>query len=102
MSINPVSLLIGLLVFGLIAYVARWALNQFPAPQPIQMIVMVIIFVIFLFWLLGELGVHGSRIRIGQYEGFLPGVAPARVVGVVLARGFRYDAPDYRVAFDYG
>lgn len=65
MTINLVALLIGLLVFGLIAYVARWALAQFQAPQPVQMIVMVLLLIIFIVWLLGELGIGGPTLRVG-------------------------------------
>ena len=37
-----IGLLIGLVVFALVAYLLWWLLNQFPLPQPVKMIVTVL------------------------------------------------------------
>ncbi len=66
MTVNLIHLLIGCLVFGLIAYVARPVLRPFAAQAPGETIVLVILLILLIVWLLGELGVGGPVIRIGE------------------------------------
>jgi len=51
------SILISLLVFALIAYLAFWILGQIPMPQPIRVIVTAIIGIILLLALLSHGGI---------------------------------------------
>jgi amino acid transporter len=66
MTINLVSLLIGFLVFFLLAYGVRLMCRQLAAPPPVETIVLLILLVVFIFWLLGELGVRGPVIHVGD------------------------------------
>jgi len=58
-------LLVGILIFGLIAYVVRWALAQFAVPAPVSTVVMILLLIVFVVWLLGVLGLGGPVLRIG-------------------------------------
>ena len=47
-----VSLLVTVLVFGLICYIAFWAMSYLNVPEPIRKVVTVIIVVVAVIWLL--------------------------------------------------
>ena len=66
MTINLVTLLVGFLIFFLVAYGARLVIRQLGAPPPTEIIVMLILLVIFIVWLLQELGISGPIIRVGS------------------------------------
>lgn len=59
-----ISLLIGLVVFALIAYLLWWLLSLIPLPQPIRVIVTVLFVLICIVMLLGYLpgGMHSIRL----------------------------------------
>lgn len=59
MTINLVSLLIGLVLWFLVGWLAKWGLTYFEAPPPVRMVVMVILLILFVLWLLTELGLTG-------------------------------------------
>jgi energy-coupling factor transporter transmembrane protein EcfT len=66
MTINLVHLLVGFLIFLLVAYGARLIIRQLAAPPPVETIVMLILLVVFIVWLLSELGIGGPVIHIGS------------------------------------
>ena len=66
MTINLIHLLLGPLIFFLIAYGARLVIRHLAAPPPVETIVMLVLLVLFIVWLVGELGLSGPVIRIGE------------------------------------
>lgn len=66
MVIDPVYLIVGLLVWGLIGYVVRWAMGALAVPHPIDKVVMVVLVILFVLWLLSALGLVMSPIHIGR------------------------------------
>lgn len=66
MVIDPVYLLVGLLVWGLIGYVVQWAMGALGVPHPINKIILVILVILFVLWLLSALGLVSSPIHIGR------------------------------------
>jgi len=53
---EPFSLLIGLIVLCLVAYVLWWALNQIPLPQPIRTVVTVVFVLIIVVYIVQRFG----------------------------------------------
>ena len=68
MTINLFSLLIGFLVFFILAYATRLVCRQLAAPAPIETVILLILLVMFIFWLIGELGLRGPVIHVGQTQ----------------------------------
>ena len=66
MTINLIHLLLGFLIFFLIAYGARLVIRHLAAPPPVETIVMLVLLVLFIVWLVGEFGLSGPVIRIGE------------------------------------
>lgn len=65
MVINPVHLVIGVVVFVCLFWIARWGLAEMGAPPTVTKVVLVLLGVIAFVWLLGALGITAPVLRVG-------------------------------------
>ena len=59
MDINIIALLVGTIIFVLVALIAKWGMGALSVPAQIIQVVMILIGLLYLLWLLGQLGVLG-------------------------------------------
>jgi hypothetical protein len=62
--IEPVYLLVGLLVWGLVGYLVHWAMGALGVPHPVDKIVLVLLVVFFVLWLISALGLGFPVLRL--------------------------------------
>jgi hypothetical protein len=66
MVIDPVYLLVGLLIWGLIGYVVHWAMGAMGVPPPIDKVIIILLIILFVLWLISALGLGLPVLRIGR------------------------------------
>jgi hypothetical protein len=64
--VDPVYLLVGLLVWGLVGYLVQWAMGALGVPHPVDKIVLVLLVVFFVLWLVSALGLGLPVLRFGS------------------------------------
>jgi hypothetical protein len=75
MVLNPISLVIGLVVFACVFMLARWAIAELGVPDVPAKIIMVLLVLAFFLWLLGSVGLFGhfATVRVGGIEATIAG-----------------------------
>lgn len=60
MDINIIALLIGTILFVLVALIVQWGMGSLSVPGQVSKIVMLLLGVLYILWLLGQLGLLAS------------------------------------------